>query len=142
VQRLVARALLDKKCPWERPEPLDLVLGFVSVREPEALADDGELDPQLFARLGDAGVVPVVFPRLVDRAEDLHAIVADALAREGLRVRGKPVGLDDRAFARLLDHGFEGEDAELVALARRLVANASGDVVGVDDVVAVLNPRA
>jgi transcriptional regulator with AAA-type ATPase domain len=142
VQRLVARALLDKKCPWERPEPLDVVIGFVSVREPEALADDGELDPQLFARLGDAGVVPVVFPRLVDRAEDLHAIVADALAREGLRVRGKPVGLDDRAFARLLDHGFEGEDAELTALARRLVANASGDVVGVDDVVAVLGSSA
>lgn len=138
VQRLLARALLDKKCPWERPEPLEVSLALTCTRPPELLADEGELDPQLLARLGDAGVEPIVFPRLQNRAEDLRAMVTDALAREGLRVRGRPVGVSDRAFARLLDYAFPGEEPELFVLARRLVRRAEADVVSAEDVEHVL----
>lgn len=138
VQRLVARALLDKKCPWERPEPLEISLAFTCTRPPEALADEGELAPQLLARLGDAGVEPITFPRLQDRAEDLRAMVTDALAREGLRVRGRPVGLSDHAFGQLLEYAFPGEEPELFVLARRLVRSAEADVVSAEDVARVL----
>jgi DNA-binding NtrC family response regulator len=67
-------------------------------------------------------------PRLRERPEDMRAIVSDRLAREGLRVRGKPVGIEDAAFARLLDHPFDGEDAELASLVQRLVASCDGVV--------------
>jgi hypothetical protein len=134
VQKLLSRALAEKKCPWERPEPLDVALAVTTSRSPEELADEGELEPQLVARLGDAAIEPIRFPRLSERAEDLRALVSDALAREGLRLRGKPLGIDDRAFAVLVEHDFQGEDAELVTLARRLVLGVEGDVVGPNDV--------
>lgn len=142
VQRLIARSLADKRCPWERAEPLDVTFAVTSTRPPEELAEEGELDPQLVSRLGDAAIEPIVFPRLGERAEDLRAIVTDALAREGMRFKGKPVGLDDRAFARLVEYDFPGEDAELTSLACRLVRSISGDVVGVSDLERVLGRSA
>ena len=57
---------------------------------------------------------PVALPRLRDRPEDLRAILTDRLAREGLRVHGRPVGIDHAAYARLVEYAFPGEDAELV----------------------------
>ena len=56
---------------------------------------------------------PIALPRLRDRPEDLRAILTDRLAREGLRVRGRPVGIDHAGYARLVDYEFPGEDAEL-----------------------------
>ncbi len=134
VQRLLARALSDRRPPWERAGPLDVMVAFAATRSPEELADLGQMDPQLFARLGDAAVTPIVLPRLAERPEDLHAIVVDRLAREGLRTRGAPVGLDDKAFGRLVEHGFPGEDAELTSIVQRLVARLEGDVVTAKDV--------
>jgi DNA-binding NtrC family response regulator len=87
----------------------------------------GRLEGPLAARF--EGAVAAELPRLRDRPEDLRAIVSDRLAREGLRVRGVPVGIDDAAFARLLDHPFDAEEAELAALAVQLVAACEGDVV-------------
>jgi DNA-binding NtrC family response regulator len=81
--------------------------------------------------------VPVVLPGLRERSEDLFSIVADRLAREGLRVRGKPLGIDAAAFARLVEYPFEGEDAELASIVLRLVAHAQGDVIRVADVEAI-----
>jgi transcriptional regulator of acetoin/glycerol metabolism len=44
------------------------------------------------------------------------------------------VGIEQAAYARLVDHGFPGEDAELAAIVQRLVARATGDVVRAADV--------
>jgi transcriptional regulator with GAF, ATPase, and Fis domain len=88
-------------------------------------------------RLGDAREAPVVLPRLRDRAEDLRAILTDRFAREGLRTMGRPVGIEHAAYARLIEHPFAGEDAELAAIVQRLVSRcrAEGtDVVRAKDV--------
>jgi DNA-binding NtrC family response regulator len=76
----------------------------------------------------------VELPRLRDRGEDLRAILTDRLAREGLRVRGRPIGIEQAAFARMVDYDFPGEDAELGAIVQRLVASCRGDVVTTRDV--------
>jgi DNA-binding NtrC family response regulator len=99
------------------------------------LVDEGRLAPELYARFEDAR--PIELPGLRDRAEDLFSIVADRLAREGLRVCGKPIGIEKGAFALLVEHPFEGEDAELTALVTRLVARVTAegrDIVRTDDV--------
>ena len=135
VQALVARCLAERRPPFAHAEPLDLTVGLSSTHGLEVLP--ALLEPSLAARLGDGMAAAVVLPGLRDRAEDLRAIVTDRLAREGLRVRGAPVGIDDRAFAELLAYPFPGEDAELRGIATRLVANLAGDVVRASDVLAL-----
>jgi hypothetical protein len=135
VQVLVARALTERRPPWERATPFDASIALTSTVAPASLVEAGLLAPELYARFEEA--TPIELSGLHDRAEDLFSIVADRLAREGLRVRGKPVGIDAAAFARLVEHPFEGEDHELAAIVTRLVLHASGDVIRVADVDAI-----
>jgi transcriptional regulator with GAF, ATPase, and Fis domain len=140
VQRILASAHGERKAPWasEGDRPLDFALAMTATSPLAALVESRRLEPELAARLEDAASCDL--PRLRDRPEDLRAIVSDRLAREGLRARGTPVGIDDGAFVRLLDHPFEGEDAELAVLVQRLVAACDGDVVRARDVDALLPP--
>jgi hypothetical protein len=145
VQRLIARVLSERRAPWERPEPLDVALAFTAVAAPDQLVERGLLDASLAARLGDAASEPIVLPRLADRPEDIRALLTDRLAREGLRVLGRPVGIDDAAFGRLVERTFPDEDAELLYLVQRLVAKVGsrgGDVVGPSDIPEELAPPA
>lgn len=132
VQVLIARALLERRPPWEQATPLDVGVALTSTLGPDDLLDDGRLSPELHARFEDAR--PIELPGLHERAEDLFSIVADRLAREGLRVHGRPIGIDAAAYSRLVEHPFEGEDAELATIVTRLVARVSGDVVRAADV--------
>jgi hypothetical protein len=134
VQRLVASALAQKQAPWERPEPLDVQLALTGVASPDVLVEQGRLDSSLALRLGDSRGSPIALPRLRDRPEDLRAILTDRLAREGLRVQGRPVGIEQAAYARLVEYPFPGEDAELATVVQRLVARCRGDVVRAADV--------
>ena len=138
VQRLIGQALAERRAPWGRPEPLDVVLALTAVADPSRLVESGRLDPMLAARLGDAVEAPVRLPGIAERPEDIRALVTDRLAREGLRVRGAPVGIDDAAFMLLVEHGWDGEDAELGVVVQRLVASAAGEVVREPDVRRVL----
>jgi hypothetical protein len=134
VQQLVARALAEKRAPWERPEPLDVQLALTAVLTPEELVSQTRLDASLAHRLGDAFTSPVPLPRLCDRIDDLRAVITDRLAREGLRVLGRPVGIEQAAYARLIEYPFPGEDAELAVIVQRLVTRCAGDVVRASDV--------
>jgi DNA-binding NtrC family response regulator len=137
IQQLVAGALAQKRAPWERPDPLDVQLALTGVEAPDDLVTCGRLDSTLAMRLGDARSAPVPLPRLRERSDDLRAILTDRLAREGLRVLGRPVGIDQAAYARLVEHPFPGEDAELAAVVQRLVARCArsgADVVRVADI--------
>ena len=134
VQSLVARAHAERRAPWGGA--VDLAIAVTSRAPFAELSRAGRLDPGLEARLSQAGIASL--PRLRDRPEDLRAILSDRLAREGLRLRGVPVGIDDAAFARLLEHPFEGEDAELSALVQQLVAACDGGVVRARQVAALL----
>jgi len=134
VQSLIAAALSERRAPWEQAEPLDVAIALSSSVPLEVLVAAQRLDPTLRARFGEAGEAEIVLPALRDRPEDLRALLSDGLAREGLRQRGVPVGIEDAAFALLSDYPFPGDHAELVLLARRLVASASGDVVRTEDV--------
>ena len=117
IQRILAAAHEAHRAPWDAVDAgLDFALAITATAPRDALVESGRLDPSLASRLADA--VSCALPRLRDRPEDLRAIVSDRLAREGLRVRGAPVGIEDAAFARLLDYPFEGEDAELAWMAR------------------------
>jgi DNA-binding NtrC family response regulator len=118
-------------------------LALTGVCAPDELVMVARLDPSLASRLADARTSPVELPRLRDRAEDLRAILTDRLAREGLRVHGRPVGIDQAAYGRLVEYPFPGEDAELGAIVQRLVARCTGDVVQAADVDALgLQPAA
>ncbi len=135
IQTLIARALIERRAPWERATPLDVKVALTATSAPDVLVERQRLTPELYACFEDAAAIEL--PGLRHRAEDLFSIVADRLAREGLRVRGTPLGIDAAAFAHLVDYPFEGEDAELAAIVTRLVARARGDIVRADDMYAI-----
>jgi DNA-binding NtrC family response regulator len=137
VQRLVARSLAEARPPWERPMRLDVQLALTTVVSPQELIGSGRLDPALAARLGGDADAPVVLPRLQDRPDDLRAVITDRLAREGLRVLGRPVGIEPAAYARLAEYPFPGDDAELSSIVQRLVAHCADDMVRLSDVTAL-----
>ncbi len=127
VQQVIARACADKRPPWDGEAALDVQLAVTAIDTPGKLVAKGRLDSALAARLGDARDAPIALPRLRDRTEDVRAILTDSLARQGLRVLGRPVGIDQAAYARLVEHEFPGEDAELAALVERLVSRCAED---------------
>ncbi len=137
VQRAIGQSIAERRAPWERAEPLDVILALTTVAEPATLVESGRLDPVLASRLGAALETPVRLPSIAERPEDLRAIFTDRLAREGLRVRGRPVGMDDAAFARLVEWPLSGEDAEVATIVLHLVARCEGDVVRAADVLAL-----
>jgi hypothetical protein len=135
VQVQIARAVAERRAPWERATALDIGLALSATSPLAQLVEAGRLTPELAARF--EACEEIVLPGLRDRSEDLRSIVADRLAREGLRVHGRPVGIDAAAFARLVEHPFEGEDAELASVVTRLVARvvaAGSEVVRAADV--------
>jgi hypothetical protein len=132
VQVLIGAALAERRAPWEEAEPLDVALGLTTLVPFAHLGS--RLDPILRSRFGDATEAEIVLPSLRDRPEDLRALLTDRLAREGLRQRGVPLGIEDAAFAVLAEYAFPGDHSELVLVARRLAASATGDVVRVEDV--------
>lgn len=132
VQLLVARAIVERRAPWERATALDVTVVISATRTLEELVSTDRLAPELAARFDEGEAI--VLPGLRDRSEDLRSLVADRLAREGLRVHGRPIGIDSAAFGRLVEHGFDGEDAELVSIVTRLVLRVQGDVVRRADV--------
>jgi transcriptional regulator of acetoin/glycerol metabolism len=132
VQIIVARAVAERRPPWERATPLDIVLALSATEPVDVLVEANRLTPELAGRFESSE--PIVLPGLRDRAEDLRSIVADRLAREGLRVHGRPTGIDMAAFSLLMEYDFEAEDAELAAIVTKLVARAQNDVVRAADV--------
>jgi hypothetical protein len=132
VQDLIAQAHAERRASWESAEAIEFQLVAV-LSEP--MADVAKrLSPLLSVRLQNALADVVRLPRMRDRPEDLRAIFIERLAREGLRVRGTPIGLHDSALAELINHPFDGEDAELHALTVRLVQGCTGNVVYASDV--------
>ena len=108
VQRLVARAHAEHRTPWDTP--VDFTLAVTSRGALAEVLVAGRFEPALAGRLAEAAIASL--PRLRDRPEDLRALLSDRLAREGLRARGAPAGIDDAAFARFLEYPFDGEEAE------------------------------
>jgi len=132
IQVLVARTIAERRPPWERATALDVSVALSTTLPLEQLLENGRLAPELAARF--EGSEPIALPRLRERPEDLHSIIADRLAREGLRVHGRPIGIDAAAFGRLVEYSFDGEDAELASIVTKLIARVQGDVVRAADV--------
>ena len=131
VQALIATAFVERHGPWHEKSPGDEPLDVLVVLTMPELAP---LEPSfallMEGALGDA----VVWPHLHERGEDLRSLVLAGLAREGLCLRGAPLGIDDAAYELLADHAFDGEDAELRSILKQLALLAKGDVVRAADV--------
>ncbi|MEO8876673.1 MAG: hypothetical protein ABI461_13865 [Polyangiaceae bacterium] len=131
VQHAIGEALAERRSPSGGAELLDIQIVLTTARADSLGLGEAEIeiDPLLASRFGDALRSPIRLPRLDERAEDLRGLMTDLLAREGVRARGDAVGIDDKAFMRLVEYSFPGGDAELLAIARRLVAVAGNDGV-------------
>jgi hypothetical protein len=125
-QAVLAEALAHRRSPAGHAAPLDLAL-IVSVPATiDSLVASGQLRPELADTLGDRAVP---LPPLAARSEDLRAILLDRVGRTGMRLKGRPMGVEPKALARLVEHAWPGNDVELDDLLTRAVTIAEGDVL-------------
>jgi hypothetical protein len=134
VQQLIGRALAAGRGPWQGASRLDVELVITTVGPCRDPHEPASAPPALARFMGDAWTEAVVLPRLRDRPEDFRAVLTDYLAREGLRIVGRPLGIETSAYARLAEYDFPGDDRELLLVVERLVARCRGDTVRAADV--------
>ncbi|HEY6080381.1 MAG TPA: hypothetical protein VIW29_16315 [Polyangiaceae bacterium] len=130
VQELLAHFLLGRERS-DTPSgvvPAGLVLGLPS--SASALASAGRLHDGL-ARLLEGRELKL--PSLAERAEDLRALVLEALSRFGLSTSGEPLGIEPAALGLLTEHDFPGNELELFGLLARTAATARSARITADD---------
>lgn len=131
LQEHVARTLATRRdAGGALPAPGLVVSSHASI---ETLAKLGKIAPAL--RLAVA--TEVALPALVDRAEDLRALVLSALARESARVGREPLGVDTGALRLLVEHTWPGNEIELEAVLLRAVRVAGEKTVTAEDLAKV-----
>lgn len=134
VQEHIARALSRQASTPARSSVLPPGL-VASLRAPVAeLVESGLLAKPLARWLGMASLA---LPALAERAEDLRALSLDALAREGLKKDGRPLGLDVSALQLLSEHEWPGNELELEDVLVRAAEVASGSLLTAADLARV-----
>jgi hypothetical protein len=131
VNAAILQACTEYRAPWDGSGRLDVQLVGTIVRRP---GDPAVEETYLSGGVRDAFGEPVVLPPLSERPDDLRSILIGGLAREGLRVVGRPLGIEPSAYARLAEYEFPGDVAELSVVVQRLVASCRGDMIRVADV--------
>ncbi len=139
IQSLLAAALLERRLPWEDAAQLDVQLALVVFGSFDQWMNHAE--PLFVRRLGELKETCVSWPSLHDRPEDLRSLVAEQLARAGLRRSGRPLGIDAGAIERLYAHPFVDNELELRWLVHRLSCTAAGEVITRADVLELLGPE-
>lgn len=79
----------------------------------------------------------VRLPELVERAEDLRALILDHLARYSLRLGREPLGIEPLALRWLIEHRWPTNELELGAVLARAALAAEGPTVGVAELEAI-----
>jgi len=118
VQFLVTRAHADSP---SQLLPVGLIFGLPT--SAQTLLGAGRLHEALARALGGR---ELQLPRLAERAEDLRALVLEALSRFGVATSGEPLGIEPAALAALGEHEFPGNELELFGLISRTAATAHG----------------
>jgi transcriptional regulator with AAA-type ATPase domain len=127
-QAFLAESIVQRRSPADHAAPLDLALVVSVPTTVDSLVASGQLHSDLADALGDRAVP---LPPLSARADDLRALFLDRLARIGMRLKGRAFGADPRALARLVEHGWPGNEVELDDVLTRAVAIADGELLTV-----------
>jgi DNA-binding NtrC family response regulator len=130
VQDFIAASLSERVAPSGAASPLDVWLAVSVPATVDALVAAGRLSAVLADWLGDRALA---LPPVDSRPEDLRAMVLDHLSRVGARLRGEPLGIDDRALAILMEHSWTGNDVELADVMLRAALCATGSRVTLED---------
>jgi DNA-binding NtrC family response regulator len=128
IQAFVTDSLVQRRSPAGHAAPLEISLVVSVPTTIDSLVASGQLQVELADALGDRAVP---LPPLSARADDLRALFLDRLARIGMRLKGRAFGADPRALARLVEHGWPGNEVELDDVLTRAVAIAEGEVLTV-----------
>jgi DNA-binding NtrC family response regulator len=111
----------------------------VSRQDPARALTEGRMTAELHELLAHA---VVDLPPLRDRREDVPVLAARALEAACVRLRQPPLKFTTAALARLSEHDWPGNLAELESLAGRLALEDGGGPIDVDLVDAALGPKA
>jgi DNA-binding NtrC family response regulator len=134
VQEYIANYLSRREKAAPRSSILAASL-MVSLSAPAArLIEQGLLSDKLARWTADA---EVVLPALVDRAEDLRALILSHVAKAAQSRHGRPLGIEPAALRLLLEHDWPGNEIELADVVIRATQLATGDALRAADLAAV-----
>jgi PAS domain S-box-containing protein len=114
--------------------PIDVRIVAATNRDLEEMVAQRSFRGDLYYRLN---VVPIHVPPLAERREDILPMVQHFIG-EINRQYGLDRRLSERALARLHDHGWPGNVRELKNVVERLVVTSPDDLIGAEQVAAVL----
>jgi transcriptional regulator of aromatic amino acid metabolism len=134
VQDFLASSLAERVSPSGSAEPLDVWLAVSVHATVDVLVAGGHLSTTLADWLGDRALA---IPGLAARSEDIRAMALDQLSRIGMRLRGKPLGVEDAVLARFMDHPWLGNDLEFADVLLRAALHAKGARVTVEELDAI-----
>lgn len=120
---------LSRRASAELHDPGFAFIATVAI-PPQQLVDERQLSRGL-ARF----LLPntLRLPVLLERAEDLRALVLDRLCRSGIHHEGQPLGIEPQALSLLVDYAWPGNEAELRLVVERAARFATGPRVRIDD---------
>jgi len=110
----------------------------VTREDPARALVEGRLTPELHELLAHA---LVDLPPLRDRREDIPSLAAHALESACVRLRQPPLRFSDAALARLAEHDWPGNLAELESLAGRLALEGGSAPIELTAIDAALGPK-
>ncbi len=121
-----------------RPERVDVRVIAATNRDIEAGLKQGTFREDLYYRLN---VIHLKLPPLRDRTDDILPLAEHFLARAAARTE-KPIrGFKESANKLLLGYGWPGNVRELENVVERAVALAEMDIIGPDDLPAIVRER-
>jgi nitrogen regulation protein NR(I) len=129
VQMKLLRFLEEQKITrigGEQDTDVDVRVIAATNRELGKLIIAGTFREDLSYRLG---VVTMTLPRLIDRLDDLPALVRHFLARSAQRL-GRPIALTDEAMETLRRHQWPGNIRELKHVLEEAAVLATGGIIG------------
>lgn len=134
LQAKILRVLQEKRIERvgaTQSQPVDVRIISATHKDIEEMIKNGEFRQDLYYRIN---VFPVTIPPLRERKEDLPELIKDFLDRYQVMYAKEITGIDDDAYALLMDYDWPGNVRELENVMEYLVSTETGATISLQNV--------
>lgn len=134
LQAKILRVLQEKRIERvgaTQSQPVDVRIISATHKDIEEMIKNGQFRQDLYYRIN---VFPVTIPPLRERKDDLPELIKDFLDRYQVMYAKEITGIDDDAYALLVDYDWPGNVRELENVMEYLVSTETGAAISLQNV--------